>query len=96
MPEKWLPLVDLIQKKFSTANYFGNQLDVRKNIKYPGGRFSRWLHDTFPDNVCCIALEFKKIYMDEWTGLVDREKQETLRNLLINTFPIIKDYLVSH
>jgi len=96
MPEKWFPLVDSIQEKFSSQEYFNTHLDVRKNIKYPGGRFSRWLHETFPDTVCCIALEIKKIYMDEWTGLVDIQKQERLRNMLLQTFPIIKKFLANH
>jgi hypothetical protein len=34
---------------------------------------SRWIHDTYPGNGCALAIEFKKFFMDEWTGQPDHE-----------------------
>ena len=33
-----------------------------------GGNFPEWLHSVFGDEACVITLEYKKIFMDEWTG----------------------------
>jgi len=90
MPEKWLSLVDKIQKKLIMFDYFGRQLDARVNVNFPGGHFSRWIHNNFPDSACCIAIEFKKIWMDEWTGEIYEEKLNKLISALNSTFPLIE------
>ncbi|MCF7920627.1 MAG: N-formylglutamate amidohydrolase [Candidatus Cloacimonetes bacterium] len=93
MPEKWFPLVEMVQKQLISEDYSGRSLDVRINVKFDGGHFSRWLHATFPDQVICIALEFKKIFMDEWSGEVDWKKAERLREILASTLLGIREFL---
>jgi hypothetical protein len=66
--EYWAPIVDRFITDLSSVDYMGRQLDVRENVKFKGGNFSRWIHETFPNSVCAIAIEFKKFFMDEWTG----------------------------
>lgn len=95
MPEKWLPLVEQIRDNLHGYPFMGRQLDVRINVKFPGGFFSRWLHNSFPQNVCCIALEFKKIFMNEWTGEFYPEVLSELRNALSSTKPVILKYLAN-
>ncbi|NQV19181.1 MAG: N-formylglutamate amidohydrolase [Armatimonadetes bacterium] len=90
MSEKWLPLVYDVQKDLRKIDYFGRQLDVRINIKFPGGNFSKWIHRTFPDSACCIAIEFKKIFMDEWTDELFEDKILKLREALNSTLPGIR------
>ncbi len=90
MPDKWLPIVHDIQNDFREIDYFGRQLDVRINVKFPGGNFSRWIHRTFPDSACCVAIEFKKIFMDEWTGEIYEDKILRLREGLSSTFKKIE------
>jgi N-formylglutamate amidohydrolase len=96
MPSKWFPLVDSIQAKLLSLDYYGSKLDVRQNVKFSGGHFSYWLHEQFPEHVCCIALEFKKIFMNEWTGLIDMHKQTRLREILWETYPVIRQFLANH
>ena len=86
MPEKWLPIVHDIQDDLRMLDYFGRQLDVRINVKFPGGNFSRWIHRTFPDSACCVAIEFKKIFMEEWSGELYEDKILRLREGLESTF----------
>ncbi len=93
MPAQWKDLVDKLQVHFSGIKLEGRNLDVRKNVKFDGGWFSRWLHYTFPGSVCCLSIEFKKIFMDEWTGKLDINKFSVLKEALSNSFPIIEDYL---
>lgn len=65
---KWAPIVERCIRELQSFDYHGRQLDVRENVKFRGGNFPRWIHETFPDSVCAIAVEFKKFFMDEWTG----------------------------
>ncbi len=62
-------------------------LDVRENVKFKGRYFAAWIHRTFPDTGCCLALEFKKTFMDEWTGELYEDRLRALRNALASTVP---------
>jgi hypothetical protein len=53
-------------------------LDCRTDIKFTGGYMSRWLHHFFPSRVCSVSVEFKKIFMDEWSGKLDSHYQDAL------------------
>jgi N-formylglutamate amidohydrolase len=63
---KWEPQVEAFVSAVKGQGY-----DVRENVKFRGGHFSEWVAETFPDTGCALAIEFKKTYMDEWTGVVD-------------------------
>lgn len=66
--EYWATVVDRLIGDLTKADFLGRQLDIRENIKFRGGYFPRWIHENFSETVCCISLEFKKFFMDEWTG----------------------------
>jgi N-formylglutamate deformylase len=56
-------------------------------VKFFGGHFPRWIHATFPGQACALAVEFKKTFMDEWTGELDRKHFAALQAALRSTFP---------
>lgn len=60
----------------------GRSLDVRENVRFRGGHFVDWIHETFPGSGCGLAVEFKKTFMDEWTGALAPERLELLRAAL--------------
>lgn len=62
-------------------------LDVRENVKFKGRYLAAWTQLTFPDTGCCLAIEFKKTFMDEWTGEVDRDRLHSLADALSSTLP---------
>ncbi|PHN04578.1 N-formylglutamate amidohydrolase [Flavilitoribacter nigricans] len=86
--KRWAPLVDGFIKSLQAYPFRGRQLDVRENVKFQGGAFSQWIHRNYPDTGCVLAIEFKKIYMDEWTGVPDRETIAKLRDALASTVPV--------
>jgi N-formylglutamate deformylase len=85
--EWWAPLVDGFISDLRSYNYLGRRLDVRENVKFHGGNFCRWIHETFRGSVCALAIEFKKFFMNEWTGDVDRGQLKELQNALKSTAP---------
>ena len=91
--QRWSPVVDGFIDALRKFDYRGRQLDVRENVKFVGGHFCRWIHETFPESVCAIAVEFKKIWMNEWTGEVDRAQLAALKAALDSTTPALRQAL---
>jgi hypothetical protein len=83
----WAPLVDGFINDLQRADFKGRKLDVRENIKFRGGYFPTWVHKNFPESACCISVEFKKFFMDEWTGLPDWDLVAAISDILNDTVP---------
>lgn len=67
--DRWGDVVDaFINRTRECDDPDGRPLDVRENVKFFGGHFPDWLHQRFPENVCALAIEVKKVFMNEWTG----------------------------
>jgi N-formylglutamate amidohydrolase len=64
-------------------------LDVRADVKFRGGHFVRWIHDRYPGAACAIAVEFKKTFMDEWTGQPDEARISAITDRLTNAVPVL-------
>jgi hypothetical protein len=89
----WASVVEGFIKDLRRYNYFGRSLDVRENIKFRGGHFSNWLHENFSPEVCCMSIEFKKFFMDEWTGEKDEKQIDEIYSMLSTTVPGILNEL---
>ncbi|MCJ8163747.1 N-formylglutamate amidohydrolase [Pontibacter sp. E15-1] len=83
--EKWAPVVEAFIENLSAYSYEGRHLDVRENVKFKGGYFMRWIHDTFGDSACVMSIEFKKFFMDEWSGTPDHGQVQEIRKALEHT-----------
>lgn len=68
---RWGSVVDTFVGALGAGTVSGRPLDARENVKFGGGHFSGWIHRTFPEEACSLALEHKKIFLDEWTGALD-------------------------
>ena len=89
----WGPVVDRFMSDLRRFDFLGRHLDVRENIIFQGGQFSRWIHQTFPESGCALAIEFKKFFMDEWTGVPDFHQIETIQKALQTTVPGVLEVL---
>lgn len=59
--------------------------DVRGNVKFEGQNLAWFIHDRYPGVGCVLAIEFKKTFMNEWTGDPDHAHLERLAVALKNT-----------
>ena len=91
--ELWAPVVDRFITDLSQFGFGRRQLDVRENVKFRGGHQSRWIHDNFPQTGCSLAIEFKKFFMDEWTGEPYREQIDAIGEALAYIKPGILEAL---
>ncbi len=90
----WAPVVDRFIRDLRSFDFPGGSLDVRENVKFKGGQFSRWIHETFPLSGCSLAIEFKKFFMDEWTGAPDTEMVRVIGEALETTVPGVLEELM--
>lgn len=66
----------ILRLKHITIN--GKFLRVAENDIFSGGYLSRRISSEYYDNILVLAVEFKKIYMDEWTGKIFRPVLEEM------------------
>lgn len=83
--EKWNPLIQHFIHLLSHATIGGKQPDVRENIKFKGGGFSQWANQHYSEKGSTISIEFKKTFMDEWTGRADIDHILDIRKALLST-----------
>jgi N-formylglutamate deformylase len=89
----WGALVERFIADLRRFDFLGRHLDVRENVKFKGRHFAQWTHDNYPNVACLLAIEFKKFYMNEWSGLGDPVQIQAIRQALASTIPGIKESL---
>lgn len=86
--ERWAPVVERFVDELRAHG-----LDVRDNVKFQGGHFPRWVAQRFPQSACPLAIEVKKVYMDEWTGRIDDGAVRRIREALAATLTGVAEAL---
>jgi N-formylglutamate deformylase len=89
--DHWGELIDRFEADLEHFDDHGRHLDVRENVKFQGGNMSKWIHSHFAGSVCSISIEFKKFFMNEWTGQADWREIEALTAALRSTLPGLRD-----
>jgi hypothetical protein len=91
---RWAHLLDPFMDSLRSNEWNGRPIDVRENIAFEGrGEQTRFVHANFADSGCAIAIEFKKFFMDEWTGEPDRAALDMLRAMITTSLPVLLDSL---
>ena len=85
MDPRWAPVVEAFTASMEAQEVAGHRLDVRENVKFEGRALVWWVHERYEGVGVCLALEFKKTFMEEWTGEVDQDHLDQLRRALTAT-----------
>ena len=81
--EEWAWLVDPLMETMAAFDFNGRRLDVRENVAFQGkGEQTRFIHSRYPGRGCAIALEFKKFFMDEWSGTPITQEVVAMRSFI--------------
>ena len=87
---RWADVLDPFMESLRSFEFRGEPMDVRENIAFQGrGEQTRFVHEKFPENGCAIAIEFKKFFMDEWTGEPDHEALMAMRAMITASLPVL-------
>ena len=78
----WRPIADHLISELRSCDTLGRVLDVRENVKFQGGNFSQWINASYSGRGCAIAVEFKKFFMNEWTGDLYQDIHAIIQHLL--------------
>jgi N-formylglutamate deformylase len=76
---KWRPVLDRFMSDLRDHDFPGGKLDVRENIKFEGGYFAQWVGERYPTTICNLCIEFKKFFMDEWSGVPDASELDAMQ-----------------
>jgi N-formylglutamate amidohydrolase len=85
----WAPVVDAFMERVAGHDFAGRRLNVCENVNFQGGYFARYVHERYPRQGCVLAIEVKKFFMDEWTGVTDLDQVAELRAAFEATFPAV-------
>jgi hypothetical protein len=92
--DRWAFLLDPLMRAMREFDFNGRHLDVRENVAFQGkGEQTRFVHSRYPGQGCAIAIEFKKFYMDEWTGEPDPGELDAMRRFVADTAEVAKALL---
>ncbi|WP_416878691.1 N-formylglutamate amidohydrolase [Litorimonas sp.] len=81
-------------KTLQSVPVCGRSPSVAVNKRWEdGGNFPEWLHSLYGDAACVITLEYKKSFMDEWTGQVDILALQHLRDGLARAVQVARTCL---
>ena len=90
---RWVNVVDRFLSDLHQYDFCGRQLDVREKVKFFFGHVPKWIHDNYPSSVCVLSVEFKKFFMDEWTGTKNIQQTDAIRGALASTISGVSEEL---
>jgi N-formylglutamate deformylase len=87
------PLVERFMGDLRDASLGCGPLDARENVAFEGRNLAWFVHDRYPRVGCVLALEFKKTFMDEWSGELDEERLRNSQEGLAAALPGLHEEL---
>jgi len=92
--EAWAFLIDPLMQAMREFDFNGRRLDVRENVAFQGkGEQTRFVHARYPGQGCAIAIEFKKFFMDEWTGDPNPRELDAMRRFIAHSADVARSLL---
>ena len=90
---RWASVIERFMEDLRGFEFRGRNLNVQENVRFFGGQLPKTLHSQFPTSVCVLSIEFKKFFMDEWTGAGFPEEIEAIQEALASTVPGVLEEL---
>jgi N-formylglutamate amidohydrolase len=87
--DRWGHVVERFMADLREQHVAGHQLDVAENVRFRGGHLCAWVHETYPTTGCALAVELKKVFMDEWTGRPDHQHLDELTSAFATSLPLL-------
>lgn len=91
--ERWRGVIERFKTDLEAFDFLGRHLDVRENINFKGGYLPQFVNSTFPETGLAIAIEIKKFFMDEWTGVGSPLEINALLDAFRSTIPGLTETL---
>jgi N-formylglutamate amidohydrolase len=96
LPSRWKGVAEAFIETAREARLDGAQLDVRENVRFEGRQVAAWVHQNYAEHGCALAIELKKVFMDEWSGEIDTGRLGQLGEALVATVdPVLRAWKAS-
>ncbi|MCA5004891.1 N-formylglutamate amidohydrolase [Sphingobacterium bovistauri] len=92
--EKWRDFIDDFSTTLKSLKLNNKDIDVRENIKFKGGNLAKHILKQLGELGCVISIEFRKDFMNEWTGEVYHDKLSEYNQILKETVESLRPYLL--
>ena len=90
-PGRWNQVIDALVDGVRRFDYPGRSLSIGIDVAFQGrGALTRFVHENYPEAGCAIALEVKKFFMDEWTGVPHRDHLAALQTMFSGLLPVLQ------
>lgn len=89
---KWHPLLERLMYELGKEKVNGEPVDIRENIKFKGGYLSKVINQLFGEYGAVFAIEFRKDFMDEWTGIPVPHHVEAYKQLMMKALTVLNQY----
>jgi N-formylglutamate deformylase len=87
--DRWGHIVERLMGDLAEQRVAGHRLDVRENVRFKGGYLCQRVHERYPETGCALAIELKKVFMDEWTGTPDHRHLDELTAAFEASVPLL-------
>ncbi|GHE33696.1 N-formylglutamate amidohydrolase [Sphingobacterium griseoflavum] len=91
--EKWRPVIDRFMATVSAQQVLDTNIDIRENVKFKGGQLAQYLLQKYGDKGCVLSVEFRKDFMDEWTGVPLTPVIQAYKQLLMHALKDLQNML---
>lgn len=85
LPPRWKSVAEAFLTTLGQGRLAGERIDARENVRFRGRYVAQFVHDNFGEVGCALAIEAKKVFMDEWTNEVDDILLQQLGRALAET-----------
>lgn len=89
---KWRELIEQFIHTVQNQQISTHKIDIRENIKFKGGFVSKYINDHYGDKGCVLSIEFRKDFMDEWSGQVYPDRLQQCKQILLGTIETLNKY----
>ncbi len=85
LPPAWQGVADALVDSIGRSRLQGEFVDVRSNVRFQGGHLASWVNALYGEWGCALAIEFKKVFMNEWTNELSTDSLAELSIALGNS-----------
>ena len=89
--DRWGGVVDRFIDDLGRRKVAGHRSTCGRTSASAAASSAAGCNERYADRGCALAIEFKKVFMDEWTGDVDEHHLEELRGALAAAVPALID-----
>lgn len=92
--EKWQHVIEGVLESIQSQQILEEPIDIRENIKFKGGYLAQHILKKHGRHGCVLSIEFRKDFMNEWTGLPYQPVILEYKQLMLRTLKDLQNLAI--